>query len=283
MDVLILKALESIRCGFLDVFFSIFTLFGEELVVAGVIAVIYICFNKEFGERAIVTVLSASCITTAVKSGVRRLRPYAAGNVTKADNFLTADLDADMSFPSGHATASSGFFAALSIRFRKAYIIAPSAVLVFLIVLSRLYLGVHYPSDVLAGLVVGIGMAFLWALVYKGFYKARLYIYLGFAALTLIPLFIPAMQTKSMFEMSAIALATAIGLIVENKFIKFENTDKWVKRIVRLALMALIAAIPYLLLGLLPETTLWFKFLQYFVTISAAILGTPLLIKAFKI
>lgn len=283
MDVLILKALESIRCGFLDVFFSIFTLFGEELVVAGVIAVIYICFNKEFGERAIVTVLSASCITTAVKSGVRRLRPYAAGNVAKADNFLTADLDADMSFPSGHATASSGFFAALSIRFRKAYIIAPSAVLVFLIVLSRLYLGVHYPSDVLAGLVVGIGMAFLWALVYKGFYKARLYIYLGFAALTLIPLFIPAMQTKSMFEMSAIALATAIGLIVENKFIKFEDTDKWVKRIVRLALMALIAAIPYLLLGLLPETTLWFKFLQYFVTISAAILGTPLLIKAFKI
>lgn len=283
MDVLILKALESIRCGFLDVFFSIFTLFGEELVVAGVIAVIYICFNKEFGERAIVTVLSASCITTAVKSGVRRLRPYAAGNVAKADNFLTADLDADMSFPSGHATASSGFFAALSIRFRKAYIIAPSAVLVFLIVLSRLYLGVHYPSDVLAGLVVGIGMAFLWALVYKGFYKARLYIYLGFAALTLIPLFIPAMQTKSMFEISAIALATAIGLIVENKFIKFEDTDKWVKRIVRLALMALIAAIPYLLLGLLPETTLWFKFLQYFVTISAAIPGTPLLIKAFKI
>lgn len=283
MDVLILKALESIRCGFLDIFFSIFTLFGEELVVAGVIAVIYICFNKEFGERAIVTVLSASCITTAVKSGVRRLRPYAAGNVTKADNFLTADLDADMSFPSGHATASSGFFAALSIRFRKAYIIAPSAVLVFLIVLSRLYLGVHYPSDVLAGLVVGIGMAFLWALVYKGFYKARLYIYLGFAALTLIPLFIPAMQTKSMFEMSAIALATAIGLIVENKFIKFEDADKWVKRIVRLALMALIAAIPYLLLGLLPETTLWFKFLQYFVTISAAIPGTPLLIKVFKI
>ena len=283
MDVLILKALESIRCGFLDVFFSIFTLFGEELVVAGVIAVIYICFNKEFGERAIVTVLSASCITTAVKSGVRRLRPYAAGNVPKADNFLTADLDADMSFPSGHATASSGFFAALSVRFRKAYIIAPSAVLVFLIVLSRLYLGVHYPSDVLAGLVVGIGMAFLWALVYKGFYKARLYIYLGFAALTLIPLFIPAMQTKSMFEMSAIALATAIGLIVGNKFIKFEDTDKWVKRIVRLALMALIAAIPYLLLGLLPETTLWFKFLQYFVTISAAIPGTPLLIKTFKI
>ena len=287
MDAIILQAVEKIRCPFLDVFFAVFTALGEELIIAAIIAVIYICFSKRTGEQALLTVMSASCVTAGIKSAVRRNRPYIDGVVSRVDidnAFVsTADLDADMSFPSGHATASSGFFAALSIRFRKAYIIAPSAVLVFLIVLSRLYLGVHYPSDVLAGLVVGIGMAFLWALVYKGFYKARLYIYLGFAALTLIPLFIPAMQTKSMFEMSAIALATAIGLIVENKFIKFEDTDKWVKRIVRLALMALIAAIPYLLLGLLPETTLWFKFLQYFVTISAAIPGTPLLIKAFKI
>lgn len=282
MDVLILKAFESIRCGFLDVFFGFFTFFGEELVVAGAIAVIYICFNKQFGERAIVTVLSASCITTAVKSGVRRLRPYAAGNVSLRENFLTEGLDADMSFPSGHATASGSFFAALSIRFRKAYVIAPSAVFVLLVALSRLYFGVHYPSDVLAGLVVGIGMAFLWALIYKGFYGARLYIYLGVALLTLIPLFIPATQTESMFQMSAIALATSAGLIIEDRFIRFEDTKKWVKRAVRLGLMALLAAIPYLLLSLLPDGN-WFKFLQYFLTIFITITGTPFLINLFRI
>ena len=282
MDVIILKALESIRCGFLDVFFSIFTLLGEEMVIAGIIAVIYICFSKEFGERAIVTILSASCVTTGIKSAVQRPRPFAAGAVDKADNFLTEGLDEYMSFPSGHATASSGFFAALSIRFRKAYVIAPAAVLTVLVALSRLYLGVHYPSDVLAGLVVGIGMAFLWALIYKGFYNARLYVYLALAVLTLIFLFIPKTQTESMFQISAIALATSVGLIIEDRFIRFENTDKWVKRVVRLALMALLAAIPYLLLSLLPEGN-WFKFLQYFVTIFIAITGTPLLIKLFRI
>lgn len=282
MDVIILKALESIRCGFLDVFFSIFTLLGEEMVIAGIIAVIYICFSKEFGERAIVTVLSASCVTTGIKSAVQRPRPFVSGAVDKADNFLTEGLDEYMSFPSGHATASSGFFAALSIRFRKAYVIAPAAVLTVLVALSRLYLGVHYPSDVLAGLVVGIGMAFLWALIYKGFYNARLYVYLALAVLTLIFLFIPKTQTESMFQISAIALATSIGLIIEDRFIRFENTDKWVKRVVRLALMALLAAIPYLLLSLLPEGN-WFKFLQYFVTIFFAITGTPFLIKLFRI
>ena len=122
MDTAILQALEKIRCPFLDVFFGIFTALGEEMIVAAVIAVIYICFSKRVGEQALVTVLTASCFTTAIKSGVRRLRPYEAGTVDRVniDNPLvsTADLDADMSFPSGHATATGGFFSALAIRIR---------------------------------------------------------------------------------------------------------------------------------------------------------------------
>ncbi len=282
MDAIILQAFENIRCGFLDLFFSIFTLLGEEFVIAGIIAVIYVCFSKDLGERALVTVMSASCITTGVKSAVRRLRPYAAGTVSRVDNLLTADLDPDMSFPSGHATASGGFFAALSIKFRKAYVIAPSAVFVLLVALSRLYLGVHYPSDVLAGLAVGIGMAFVWHIVYHGFYHIRHIIYLVFAALSFILLLIPATQTESMYEISAIALASAIGLIVEDRFIRFGNTDKWWKRGIRLGLTIAVAAIPYLLLSLLPDL-LWYKFLQYFVTILVTIVGVPFLIKIFHI
>ena len=282
MDTLILQALEHIRCRFLDIFFGFFTLLGEEMVVAGLIAVIFICFDKKLGERALVTVLSASLITTGVKSAVRRLRPYAAGAVTKADVFLTDGLDPDMSFPSGHATASGGFFASLSLGIRKAYIAIPSAVLILLIALSRLYLGVHYPSDVLAGLAVGIGMAFLWHIVYHGFYNIRLAVYLLLAALSFVLLFIPRTATESMFKISAVALASAIGLIVEDKFIRFADTDKWWKRAVRLGLTFTLAAIPYLLLSLLPDL-LWYKFLQYFVTILVAMTGMPLLIRIFHL
>ena len=75
MDTAVLQALEKIRCPFLDVLFGIFTALGEEFVIAAVIAVVYICFSKRIGEQALITVMSASCITAAVKSGVRRLRP----------------------------------------------------------------------------------------------------------------------------------------------------------------------------------------------------------------
>lgn len=84
------------------------------MIIAAIIAVVYICFHKRTGEQALLSVMTASCVTAGIKSAVRRNRPYVAGVVDRVDidNALvsTADLDADMSFPSGHATATSGFF-----------------------------------------------------------------------------------------------------------------------------------------------------------------------------
>ena len=286
MDTVILKAFESIRCGFLDVFFGIFTALGEETIIAGIIAVIYMCFDKNLGERALITVLTASCATTGVKGAVRRLRPYEAGVVGKVqiDNAFvsTADLDADMSFPSGHATATSGFFSCIAIRKRKPPVIVLSSVFTLLVMLSRLYLGVHYPTDVLAGLAVGVGFAFFWHFIYTGFYDARLYVYLGIGLLSMVFLAFDRTATESMFQICALTTATAIGLIIEEKFIRFQNANKWWKRGVRLVLMGLLAAIPYLLLGLLPAGN-WFVFLRYFLTILITIMGAPFLIKLFRL
>ena len=287
MDAIILQAIEKLRCGFLDVFFSIFTALGEEAVIAGIIAVIYICFDKRLGERALITVLTASCVTTGVKGAARRLRPYEAGVVSKVDvdnAFVsTADLDADMSFPSGHATATSGFFTTVSMEKKKPVVIVLCSVFTLLVVLSRMYLGVHYPTDVLAGLAVGIGTAFFWHFIYKDLYNARLYVYLGVALLAMIFLAFDKTATESMYQICALTPATAAGLILEENFIRFENTDKWWKRGVRLILMALVAAIPYLLLGLLPENILWFVFLRYFLTVFITITGVPFLIRIFHL
>ena len=178
MDAAILRALEYIRCPFFDFFFSVFTALGEEMIIAAVIAAVYVCIDKRTGEQALLTVMTASCLTAGVKSAVRRLRPYAAGVVTRVDIdaplVSTTDLDADMSFPSGHATATGGFFTSLALRFRGPLCIALCAAFTLLVMLSRLYFGVHYPTDVLTGLLIGAGCAFFWQLVYSKWYGARL-------------------------------------------------------------------------------------------------------------
>ena len=287
MDAAVLQALEKIRCPFLDVFFGIFTALGEELIVAGIIAVIYICFSKRTGEQALLTVMTASCITTGIKSAVRRLRPYANGVVSRVDidnPFVsTVDLDADMSFPSGHATATSGFFGTLAFRMKKTLWIVLSAVFILLVMLSRLYFGVHYPTDVLTGLAVGAVCATGWHFVYEKCYGARLYIYAGIALLTVPLLFIPRTATDSTFQISAITLATAAGLLIEDRLIRFEDAKTWLHRLLRILILGVCAGVPFLVFHFaLPENQ-WAEFFTLFFTLFSAMTLAPLLYKKLKI
>lgn len=109
--------------------------------------------------RFVVTLAGALVLDAALKAGFHRTRPV---------SFFGTPLPASFSFPSGHALFSACFFGALAalitarIRSRAARVAlwTVSCALAFAIGLSRIYLGVHYPSDVLAGYTV----ALVWVL-----------------------------------------------------------------------------------------------------------------------
>jgi undecaprenyl-diphosphatase len=99
-------------------------------------------------RRAVVAVITAYVANTALKAAVRRRRPQLEGLPP-----LTG-TPTGLSFPSAHATSS---FAAA--RAYSALVPAPPLYALALgLALSRLYLGVHYPSDALAGAVLGTAM-----------------------------------------------------------------------------------------------------------------------------
>jgi undecaprenyl-diphosphatase len=104
---------------------------------------------------AAAALLTASLASGALKDMVGRLRPPLADEALSA---LVA-LPADTSFPSGHATsafAAAGVVAALHPRLR-----VPVIGIAALVALSRVYLGVHFPADVVAGAALGLGIAAL--------------------------------------------------------------------------------------------------------------------------
>lgn len=181
MDQAILQALEGIRNQFLDIVIAAWTMLGEEIFITAIIAVVFFCINKSLGEKMLVTILSASAFCTGLKSAIRRTRPYAAGVVDKVDvdtPFVsTNDLDIDMSCPSGHSCASASFFGNLALTFRRPGVIVFSIIAVLGVMFSRLYLGVHYPTDVLSGFAIGVLFAIIWQTVYAGFYKKRLWVF----------------------------------------------------------------------------------------------------------
>ena len=94
--------------------------------------------------------------TTALKMAFKRDRPF----VTYP--YLDKQADAGTySFPSGHTSSAFAFATSISLAFPKWYVIAPSYVYACAAGYSRMHLGVHFPSDILAGAIVGAGSAVL--------------------------------------------------------------------------------------------------------------------------
>lgn len=102
------------------------------------------------------TVLVASVISTALKYSINRDRPFVTYPFIEK-----VTSGGSPSFPSGHTSTAFATATSLSIVFPKWYVIAPSFVWAGAVGYSRMHLGVHYPSDVLMGAIVGSGSAFL--------------------------------------------------------------------------------------------------------------------------
>jgi undecaprenyl-diphosphatase len=93
--------------------------------------------------------------TVILKNVFKRERPYLAhpGLITGKSP------STDYSFPSGHASIAFATATSISISYPKWYVIAPSYAFAGLVSYSRLYLGVHYPSDILGGAILGSASA----------------------------------------------------------------------------------------------------------------------------
>ena len=110
-------------------------------------------------------------LTYGLKEIVNRPRPY----VTYPNDIINKNKDVEnenaLSFPSGHTSLAFATATALSMKYPKWYVIAPSYFWATSVGYSRLNLGMHYPSDVLAGALLGAGSAFITYKVNEWFWK----------------------------------------------------------------------------------------------------------------
>lgn len=97
-------------------------------------------------------------LTEGIKLAVDRPRPYIKYplDVHPYDNSETG-----LSFPSAHTSVAFNAATTLAMRFNKWYITVPAFAWAGCVGYSRMYLGEHYPSDVIAGAAIGVGSAFL--------------------------------------------------------------------------------------------------------------------------
>ena len=174
IDLSILEFIQkNIRCDFLDAIVPPITHLAEKGIFWIAVALILICFKKtrKTGFMVGAALLIGLALGNGVlKNVVGRIRPYDLdGSLLTEADLLVSGLS-DFSFPSGHTLASFEAATVLLIRDKRMGI--PALVLAILIALTRLYLYVHYPTDVIAGAIFGIAFAVLGVFVVNRIYKA---------------------------------------------------------------------------------------------------------------
>jgi undecaprenyl-diphosphatase len=107
----------------------------------------------------VVALLMVAAVSQGLKALIQRDRPF-----TTYPDIEKLSSGGDSSFPSGHTMEAFAMAAAISTLFHRKRIIFPVYLWAILVAYSRMALGVHYPSDILAGMLFGsfIGFAVPW-------------------------------------------------------------------------------------------------------------------------
>lgn len=141
----------KIKCTLLDSFFPLFTHLGGAVFTI-LLTLVFLTGPGSYMEAGILALGSlsmSSFLVFILKKIVERERPY---NTIENMNVLIGPLR-DYSFPSGHATASTAIAVSLGFVFPQISGILFS--IAILVGISRIYIGVHYPSDVIVGMTIG--------------------------------------------------------------------------------------------------------------------------------
>jgi membrane-associated phospholipid phosphatase len=159
MDVAVFNAVNSSHSDFADVMMRAFSLYGREVVWGGIIVGLFFFGGKQRKKTAITLVivfLVLMGVGFMVKEAYSRPRPYDAMTGVR----LIVDEESDGSYPSGHT-----FIVVAGVvvvwRYLKRAWAASLTLEAALVAYSRVYVGVHYPSDILGGVLLGAGVSLI--------------------------------------------------------------------------------------------------------------------------
>ena len=254
----ILRYFQSFSNQPLDSFFELITMLGEDLFFIIVVAIFYWCINKSFGYKLAFVYLTSGAFNTIIKEIVKFPRPIGYEGI-KSSRVETAG---GYSFPSGHTQQSTSLFTTIMVAFKKKWLYLLGVLAILLVGFSRMYLGVHWPTDVIGGLVIGI----IWTII-----AIRLFdwskdkgkpVLLGAFVIPML-ICILFIQTATYYKAVGTLTALWVGYIIENKYINYETKAVWWKQIIKLIIGFLgLILIKVYLKKLLP-ISIYSDFLRY--------------------
>lgn len=275
MELEILRSIQSIANPFFDFLFQLITICGEQMVLISIISIIYWALDKKFGEYIAYSVLTSVLLNNAIKDIFKMKRPIGEEGIRT----LREETATGYSFPSGHTQSASSFYGSMAIYLKKRVMYIIATTMIILIGFSRLYLGVHYPKDVIVGGILGVLISLICYKLYSRIENKMLLYVITFV------IFIPALtfaHSADFIKGMGTYLGFIIGIYIEKRYVNFSTEGSAGNKIIRVLLGVLILLIIQVgLKRILPSGTI-FSFIRY-VLISLIGIGVyPMVFKKFK-
>ncbi len=256
----LLLALQQVRTPFLNDFFRFVTNLHGDNFYLFVFPLLYWCLDKRLAARlAYLFFFGYDFSNGVLKDLLHTPRP----SDPRLEVLVT---ETSFAFPSGHAQGSTIFWGYLAVWARRTWFWLAAGVLILLISFSRLYLGIHYPQDVVGGLLIGLLVLalFIWLEPKVSRIVARWPWLQQMAVGALLPVLIFLLVRSDASARSLGLLCGAgIALPLEAQTIRFSVRGSFWQRLVRFVVGFVVVLIFYLgLSALLPRTDLM-RFIRY--------------------
>ena len=270
----ILKFFNNAATPALDHIAEIVTMLGEQYFFIIIIAFIYWNISKKEGFKLSAAFIISAMLNAVLKIAFHTPRPFEKLDYISGKRVETAT---GYSFPSGHTQGATVFFITLAQIIRKAWFSIIAVILLLAVGLSRVYLGVHWPADVIGGIILGIIVSFTICTIVDSYYddfgklrKIFFRIQFVFIVLTVILFFLDlfllkgSMKIEDFFKISGTSTGAVYGFFIEERRFDFSPHDAgWIRKILRFIIgIAITLGIMTGLKIILPEHNL-FNYIRY--------------------
>ena len=260
----------------LDTLAKAVTTLGAEQAFLLILPVVFWCWDKRLGARLGVLLMLSAYINLALKDLFDQPRPAADRVEILADETTPG-------FPSGHAQNSVVIFGYLAAQIGRPWAWAAAGLIAFAVGLSRIYLGVHFPTDVLGGWLIGIAVLalYIWA---DPEVEARVHPWpwgykMALAVVAPLALFL-IFPNEYSAQLMGVLLGLAAGFLVELRWVGFSAGGPLWQRALRFVVGVVVLIAVWLgtkaIFPSEPETTArYFRLLRYALVGGWASLGAP--------
>lgn len=216
MQAAILKDIQTISNPFFDYPFIAITMLGSPAFYFIIIPIFYWCIDKRFGLKLGLILISSIYINTILKDITKINRPIGYPGIRS----IFTQSAGGYSFPSGHAQGATTFWGTLMVHYKNRVLNYVGLILIFLISFSRLYLGVHWPMDIIGGILIAVLIVIISELIdsiiIEGNFRVNLALKIALSIIIPVLLIIIFPQ-KDIYEYMGLVAGTLTGYFIDKE------------------------------------------------------------------